>query len=166
MAPSGFTLFWAWLTALIAALSFGPSFAHVLEALPRLRIWSPELWREATVFNGQFQLFFVVGAPLDMLAVAAPAALALLVRSNGTAALVTGAGALFFAVALVPWFLIVFPANQVLATWAPGPIPADFEAVRWRWETGHMAVASAKLIGLAFLLLALILIGRGERAAG
>jgi hypothetical protein len=163
MEPSGFTLFWTWLTALIATLSFGPSFAHVLESLPRLKVWSPELWREATVFNGQFQLFLYIGAPLDMLAVAAPASLAFLVRANGAAALVAGAGAVFFAVALALWFLLVFPANQALATWTPGPIPADFDALRWRWETGHMVVASAKLIGLAFILLALMLIGRSVR---
>ena len=48
----------------LAALSLGPSFAHVLEAPPRLTIWSPELWREATVFNGQFQLFATIGGPL------------------------------------------------------------------------------------------------------
>ena len=164
MEPSGFALFWAWLTALIAALSFGPSFAHVLEALPRLNVWSPELWREATVFNGQFHLFLVIGAPLDMLAIAAPAALAFVVRGNATAAWVAGLGAAFHALALLLWFLLVFPANQVLATWTLGPIPADFDAVRLRWETGHMAVASAKLIGLAFILFALILIGRGRQA--
>ena len=45
---------WAVLTATIAALSLGPSFAHVLESLPRLSQWSPELWRETTVFNSQF----------------------------------------------------------------------------------------------------------------
>jgi hypothetical protein len=163
MEPSGFTLFWAWLTALIASLSFGPSFAHVLEAIPRLKVWSPELWREATVFNGQFQYFLVVGAPLDMLAIAAPLSLAFLVRVNFTAALVAGAGAAFFALALALWFLLVSPANQVMATWTPGPIPTDFDAVRWRWETGHMAVASAKLIGLAFVLFALILIRRGQQ---
>jgi hypothetical protein len=164
MEPSGFALFWAWFTALIAALSFGPSFAHVLEALPRLQVWSPELWREATVFNGQFQYFLLIGAPLDILAIAAPAALAFVVRGNATAAWVAGLGAAFFALALILWFLLVFPANQVLATWTPGSIPADFDTVRLRWETGHMAVASAKLIGLAFILFALILIGRGHQA--
>lgn len=30
-------------TLLFTALSLGPSFAHVLEALPRLTVWSPEL---------------------------------------------------------------------------------------------------------------------------
>lgn len=165
MQASGFTLFWAWFTALVASLSFAPSFAHVLEALPRLKAWSPELWREATVFNAQFQYFLVIGAPLDMLAIAAPAALVFLLRSDTTAALVAGGGAVFYALALILWFILVSPQNQVLATWTPGPIPADFDLVRWRWETGHMAVAAAKLIGLAFLLLALILVGR-SRSAG
>jgi hypothetical protein len=163
MEPSGFTLFWAWLTALIASLSFGPSFAHVLEAIPRLKVWSPELWREATVFNGQFQYFLVIGAPLDMLAIAAPLSLPFLARANLIAALVAGAGAALFALALALWFLLVSPANQVMATWEPGAIPNDFEAVRWRWEIGHMAVASAKLAGLAFILFALVLIGRSQQ---
>jgi hypothetical protein len=47
----------------------------------------------------------------------------------------------------------------VLATWTPGPIPADFRAVQWRWETGHMAVAAAKLVGFVFAAFALIAIG-------
>jgi hypothetical protein len=164
MQPFAFTLFWAWLTGLVAALSFGPSFAHVLEAWPRLRIWSPELWREATVFNGQFVLFLYVGAPLDVLAIVLPALLAFLARQNGTAALAAGAGAAFYALALLLWFALVSPANHVLATWTPGQVPADFELVRWRWETGHMAVASAKLIGLAFVLLSLMLVARGRPA--
>jgi hypothetical protein len=165
MQASAFTQFWAWLTGLVAVLSFGPSFAHVLEAWPRLRVWSPELWREATVFSGQFALFLYVGAPLDVLAIVLPALLAFLARRNGTAALAAGAGAAFYALALLLWFALVSPANHVLATWTPGPIPADFDAVRWRWETGHMAVASAKLIGLALVLLSLILVGHGQPSA-
>ena len=33
---------------LVMALSLGPSFAHLLEAPPRLTAWPPELWREAS----------------------------------------------------------------------------------------------------------------------
>ena len=35
------------LALLLAALSLGASYAHVLEAPPRLNDWPPELWREA-----------------------------------------------------------------------------------------------------------------------
>lgn len=156
-----FATFWAWLTALVAALSFGPSFAHVLEALPRLRLWSPELWRETTVFNAQFQYFLVVGAPLDVAAIILPIVLAFLVKANGSAFIAVAIGAAFYALALALWFLLVAPANAVLATWTPGPIPTDFAAVQWRWEAGHMAVASAKLVGFAALAFALLLMGRG-----
>jgi hypothetical protein len=164
MPISGFPLFWAWLSALICALSLGPSFAHVLEALPRLKVWSPELWREATVFNGQYQLFAWVGAPLDVTAILLPAVLAFLVRRDSAAFMAAAGAALFYALALLLWFLVVAPANAVLATWVPGPIPADFAAVQWRWETGHMAVASAKLVGFALLALSLLLVGRGRTA--
>jgi hypothetical protein len=41
------------------------------------------------------------------------------------------------------------PANSILATRKPGPIPADFEAVRSRWKTGHMVVAALKALELA-----------------
>jgi hypothetical protein len=32
---------WRLLTLVISALSLGPSFAHVLEAYPRLSLWAP-----------------------------------------------------------------------------------------------------------------------------
>ena len=164
MSPSPFTLFWAWLTALISALSLGPSFAHVLEALPRLKVWSPDLWRETTVFNGQYLLFERVGAPLDVAAILLPGILTFLVRRDSAAMITAGGATLFYALALVLWFALVAPQNQVLATWTPGPLPTDFAAVQWGWEIGHMAVAAAKLIGFAFLALTLLLIGRSQPA--
>jgi hypothetical protein len=143
------------LAATIAALSLGPSFAHVLEAPPRMTVWSPELWREATVFNGQFILFAVIGAPLDIAAVVLPAALAYVNRDQPSALAYSIAATLAFAFALAIWFSVVAPANSVLASWIPGPVPADFDDVRWRWETGHMGVAATKLIGFVLLMMAI-----------
>lgn len=161
MRIDGFLFLWSLLTATIAALSLGPSFAHVLEAAPRLNTWSPELWRETTVFNGQFQLFAVVGAPLDIVAIFCPAMLAYLLWSDRLASIYAVAAALLFAAALAAWALRVAPANAVLATWQPGqPIVADFEAIRWRWETGHMIVAAVKLAGFLSLMLAILSIRR------
>lgn len=148
-------IIWSVLTATIAALSLGPSFAHVLESLPRLTQWSPELWREATVFNAQFWLFAAVGAPLDLSAIALPAILAFMLRRDRPAFYFAVAAALLSA-ALAAWFLLVAPANSELATWVPGPIPKNFDAIRLRWETGHMAVAAIKLVG--FIMVALTLV--------
>ena len=155
-------IIWSVLTAAIAALSLGPSFAHLLESLPRLTQWSPELWREATVFNAQFRLFAVVGAPLDLSAIAFPAILAFMLRRDRPAFYFAIAAALLYAASLASWFMLVAPANAELATWTPGPVPQDFDAVRLRWETGHMAVAAIKLVGFVMVALTLVSIRRKD----
>jgi hypothetical protein len=131
----------------LAALSLGPSFAHVLEAPPRLTVWPPELWRETTVFHGQFQLFAVIGGPLDVGAILGTAFLAYALRRERPGFRFALAGCILFTFALGVWFVWVAPANSILATWAPGPMPENFQAIRTRWETGHMAVAALKLLG-------------------
>jgi hypothetical protein len=147
----------------IAALSLAPSFAHALEAYPRLMVWSPELWREATVFNGQFYLFAVVGAPIDILAILLPAGLTFLLRGERPQFALALAATMTFALGLALWFAIVSTANNVLATWTPGPIAADFDAIRHQWEFGHLTIAAVKLI--AFSLLALACVWPTQRAA-
>jgi cytochrome bd-type quinol oxidase subunit 1 len=156
---------WSLLSAAIAALSLGPSFAHVLEAAPRLTVWSPELWREATVFNAQFEYFAIVGAPLDVGVIIVLAILAWLLRRQRRPFRLALAATLLYAAALATWFLWVAPANAVLATWTQGPVPADFSAIRDRWETGHLAVAAWKLAGLIALTCGLLSIRR-EQSAG
>ncbi|WP_445501953.1 DUF1772 domain-containing protein [Microvirga sp. G4-2] len=145
---------WGLVALTLAALSLGPSFAHVLEAPPRLTVWSPELWREATVFNGQFELFALIGGPLDLAAIFTTAVLAFLLRGDKSRFRFALAGALLFALGLAVWFGWVAPANSVLATWQPGPLPENFVTVRNRWETGHMAVAALKLLGFMATALA------------
>ncbi len=151
---------WSLAALTIAALSLGPSFAHVLEAPPRLAVWSPELWREATVFNGQFRLFAVVGAPLDLGIIPVVGVLAYLLRHEPGRFRFALAGAVLFALALAAWFALVAPANSVLATWRPGPIPDGFHEVRTRWETGHMTVAALKLLGFMATALAVAPAGK------
>jgi hypothetical protein len=142
---------WSVLTLTLAAFSLAPSLAHVLEAPPRLRDWPPELWMETTVFHGQFTLFQAIGAPVDVLAILAAVVLAFLLRrSAGFRWAATGA--VLLGIALGAWFTLVAPANAILATWRPGPIPVNFVEVRDRWETGHAVVALLK--ACAFVTLA------------
>ncbi|TGU44091.1 DUF1772 domain-containing protein [bacterium M00.F.Ca.ET.152.01.1.1] len=157
----GFLLFWSVLTAFVAALSLGPSFAHVLESLPRLTKWSPALWRETTVFNAQFQLFLLIGAPLDIAAIVCPAVLVWMLRDEPRAFWFVLAGTLLYALALALWTVLVKPAKDILATWTPGPIPENFEAVWLRWESGHMAVTAAKALGFISLCLGLLTVRHG-----
>lgn len=144
------------LTLVIAALSLGGSFAHLLEALPRLTVWSPELWREATVFNGQYKLFGVLGGPLDGGSILLAAALAYAARKERPDFRFALAGTILYLAGLIVWLGVVAPVNAVLATWQPGPIPADFFALRNRWETGHIVIAVLKLAGFTALVLSAV----------
>ena len=142
------TAAWSTLTLILTALSLGPSFAHVLEAPPRLAVWPPELWIDATVRHGQFALFRLVGAPVDVAAIVAAVVLAVMYRGGpGFGASVAAAAQL--ALGLAAWFALVAPANTILAGWAAGAAPSDFASVRMRWETGHMVVAALKLLAFA-----------------
>ena len=106
------------------------------------------------MFHRHFEWFALIGAPVDIAAIVAAFALAFLVRDRpATYLLVVAPGAAFMATALAAWFGIVAPANAVLATWKPGPIPPDFDIVRIRWESGHMVVAALKFCGLVLLCL-------------
>lgn len=156
---------WSYLALIVMALSLGPSFAHVLEAPPRLTEWSPELWRETTVFNGQFKYFAVIGAPLDIGAIVLGGILAFVLRARRPSFFFALAATLLYAASLATWFTVVAPANAELATWVPGPIPDDFDAVRRRWETGHMLVASIKSVGLSMAIAAVLSIRPRAREA-
>jgi hypothetical protein len=158
-SPAAPTAALGWsLTALtVAALSLGPSFAHALEAWPRMFVWPAELWRDATVFHGQFLLFLYVGAPLDLAAVGLPALFAYVVRDDRRRLAFAVAACVLYALALLVWASWVAPANDVLASWTPGPVPADFEDVRNRWESGHIVVAAVKLLGFMALSLSVAL---------
>lgn len=52
-----------------------------------------------------------------------------------------------------------------LRGWRPGPVPADFQRIRDRWEFGHMVVAGIKLAGFVMLAIGLPL-ARPARQAG
>lgn len=68
---------------------------------------------------------------------------------------------MLYLIALGAWFALVKPANDVLATWVPGPIPDNFETIRSRWETGHMVVTGFKAVGFIALAIGLLSIRRG-----
>jgi hypothetical protein len=135
----------------LAALDLAPSFAHLLVAYPRLFWCQLSLWREATVLNGQYIAFALIGAPLELSTIGVTSWLAWRLRAEpGTRSLAVIARGLF-GLALITWFAVVAPANASLATWHPGPMAADAGAVRLQWETGHILSAPLKLSGFIFL---------------
>jgi hypothetical protein len=149
-------LAWRLAALILTALSFAPSFAHVLEAPPRLSTWSPALWREATVFNGQYRMFGLLGGPIDVIAILVTGLVAFLVRHERASFPYALAAAVLPAAGVAVWLTVGAPANGVLATWRPGPIPPEFAAVRGRWEAGHIIIAVIKLVAFAALALSVL----------
>jgi hypothetical protein len=146
---------WRTLLLTVAALSLAPSYAHVLEAPPRL-VWSAVLWREATVFNGQFEFFAIVGAPIDVAAVILTSIFAFQHRRTSQVRGFALLAALAFAASLAAWAIHVAPVNSILATWSPGSLPTSFDRVRLRWESGHWVVAALKFVAFASLAIACV----------
>ena len=66
------------------------------------------------------------------------------------------AAALLFALALVLWWVLVYPVNVELAKWVNGPVPDDWTSYRARWEWGHAIIALTELSGFAALVAAVL----------
>src|SRR3546814_15981046 len=56
-------------------------------------------------------------------------------------------GALLYLLSFVTWLLWVAPPNSVLATWPPGPMAGNFEAVCASGASGTMLHATIKFRG-------------------
>ena len=60
--------------------------------------------------------------------------------------------ALLFALAMLLWWGLVYPANVQLASWVNGEVPPDWIDWRDRWEWGHAVIAVVELAGFAALI--------------
>jgi hypothetical protein len=86
-------------------------------------------------------------------------------RGPSVAHLLDPAATILYAVSLATWFAVVAPMNAVLAQWEPGAVPETFEAVRDRWEAGHIAISAIKFVGLGCLIAAALSLGRRGQCA-
>lgn len=55
---------WPLITIILASLSMGMAFCHLLEMPPRLS-WDASLWVETTVTGNVFRLFGTIGAAIE-----------------------------------------------------------------------------------------------------
>jgi hypothetical protein len=135
----------------LAALTLGLSFCHLMQLPSRLG-WDQYLWVGSTVQGGLYAAFGTVGAVIDVAAVIALGLLAYFVREHKRPGLRLALSAfVLFALALLLWWVLVYPVNVELAKWVNGPVPADWTAYRARWEWGHAVIAVLELIGFAAL---------------
>jgi hypothetical protein len=105
------------------------------------------------VQGGLYAMFGTVGAVIDVVAVVALGLLAYLMREHKRPGFrLALAAAVLFALALLLWWVLVYPVNVELAKWVDGPVPADWTDYRARWEWGHAALAALNLTGFAALI--------------
>ena len=137
---------------MLAALTLGLGFCHLMQ-LPARMGWDQYLWVGSTVQGGLYNLFGSVGALIDVATVIALALLAYFVREHSRPGLrLALTAALLFALALILWWMLVYPVNVELAKWVNGPVPADWTTYRARWEWGHAIISLIELAGFAALV--------------
>ena len=137
---------------MLAALTFGLGFCHLMQ-LPSRPDWDQYLWVGSTVQGGLYALFGSVGALIFVANVIALALLAYFVREHGRPGFRFAlAAAGLFALALVLWWVLVYPVNVELAKWIDGPVPSDWTSYRARWEWGHAIISLVELAGFAALI--------------
>ena len=139
---------------LLVALTLGLTACHVMEIPGKLRLPGPD-W-----LTVQHTLYIAFGPPLgagiEVLAIALTWWLAFRVRRRRPAFGWTLAAALCVTAGLAIWFLLVAPMNAVLNGWTPDALPADWTAVRNRWEAGHALHAAFFLLGFGALAIAVL----------
>jgi hypothetical protein len=136
-------------TLICAALVTGLAFAHVLE-LPQKMSYDADEY--ARVQHSLYAYFAYVGGPLEVLSIVLAAIVAVMVRRDGMVFRWTLAGACLLAAGLAEWAAVVQTANNKMAAWTAGNVPADWEAVRDQWEFGHVGHFVLFGTGLALLL--------------
>lgn len=137
---------------MLAALTLGLGFCHLMQLPSRLG-WDQYLWVGSTVQGGLYAMFGSVGAVIFAATVIALGLNAYFTREHGRPGFrLALAAAALFALALVLWWVLIYPVNLELATWVNAPVPADWTDYRARWEWGHAIIAAIELLGFAALI--------------
>ena len=137
---------------MLAALTLGLGFCHLMQ-LPARMGWDQYLWVGSTVQGGLYNLFGSVGALIFVATVIVLALLGYFTREHGHPGFrLALAAAILFALALVLWWVLVYPVNVELAKWVNGPVPSDWTDYRDRWEWGHAIIALVEMAGFGALI--------------
>ncbi|HEX5056754.1 MAG TPA: anthrone oxygenase family protein [Gammaproteobacteria bacterium] len=153
-------LIWRFVTILLVALTLGLSFAHTLEMPAKM------LYEGGLYITIQRSLYAAWGPPniggfLEPAAVVAAVVLCAAVRHRKRAFwLSTAAAVALLAAFPLVYFILVEPVNEILRT--TSAIPANWEQLRSRWETGHAVRCLLQLIALSLMLLS-VLFETGKR---
>jgi predicted membrane channel-forming protein YqfA (hemolysin III family) len=151
-----FLRIWRFITITLTALLMGATFCHVLE-------WPAKMRYPADLYLTLHRTLYVafgppnIGAFIEIGAILAAVALALLTRKRRPAFRLTLAGAAFLVTGLVVYFVFVEPANVAMKAMSLNAPPAGWTQWRDQWEYGHIAHFIFHLLGFSALALSIIL---------
>ena len=137
------TRIWCYAALVALALSLGASLSHVLE-LPHKLSLGP---REYLTVQSIYQTFGPIASILEPLTLGSLLGLVIVARQRAHPGIALGA----FVTSVIVWFVVVNPMNAEFTSWRGAP-PESWTAVRDRWEWGHVAVFSLKLVAYAALV--------------
>ncbi|HEX7466577.1 MAG TPA: hypothetical protein VF309_08045 [Usitatibacter sp.] len=145
------------LALMLAALTAGMSFAHVLERPAKMRY-------DAALYGTLQKTLYAywgppnVGAFVEIMAIAATLMLAWLVSDRGSALWMTAGAATALVIAFpIVFFTLVAPANKAFLEASPPAMPADWMEMRARWEDGHVIRFAFHLCALGLLILSVLI---------
>jgi len=137
------------LALLFTLIALSGGVAHVLSLPHKIGLPRDEYLIVQQIYQGWALLgIAVVGALI------ASAALAVVWRGNGAAFALAVVAVVCIVASLVVFFTVTFPVNQATSNWTV--MPANWEALRRRWEFSH--AVNAALYGAAFIALLLSLL--------
>ena len=136
-------------TLMLAALTLGMAFCHVLELPAKLEYAGPQWLLLQQTLYGNFR---ALGTLIEVSAVACAVALTLVVRARHPALAWTLFGAICLAGAHIAWWAGAVPVNAALAQHTPQMLPPDWAQLRVQWEYTHAIRAALQGAALAALI--------------
>jgi hypothetical protein len=127
---------------LLTALALVPVGAHLLELTHKISLDQAQYLTVQQLYRG----WAFLGAVL-IAALLANLVLAVWSRPQAKPMLLAGAAALLLAATLAVFFIWTFPVNQATGNWTAAP--ADWAALRDRWEYSHAVNAVLTFVALA-----------------
>jgi len=143
------------LSLLFLALALGASLAHLYELPHKINLSAADYLTVQQIYRGWALLGIAVFGALG-----STLAATVLLRGRGARFILTLAGFLCIAAAQVIFWVFTYPVNQATNNWTV--LPADWLALRDRWEYSHAAGAVLNLLAFTMLVLSLLVRDTGD----
>jgi hypothetical protein len=137
----------------LLGLALGASLAHLFELPNKIHLAREDYLTVQQIYRG----WALLGIPV-IGALISTAVLAFLVRRDAVALVWTVIALAFIVATQAVFWIFTFPANQQTVNWTV--LPADWEALRARWEYSHAAGAAMNLTAYAALVISILAGGR------